>query len=301
MVAHEPEVSVILPTYNRSGKLRESIKSVLGQTYEDFELIVVDDGSTDDTADVVDNFDDDRVEYIRHSQNKGAAAARNTGARNSSGSILAFQDSDDVWLEDKLSKQVDCFNDPSADPSIVYTGFWRISGDSKEYLPSPERCNKEGDIRSSLAGGNFIATQVAAVSKTAFEAVGGFDESLPRLQDWDLWIRMSENYEFKLVDEPLVRTYMDVDELSISSNDLAYAEAGAKIIEKYPAFWDENPSQASSLLVSVGHKYILNGKVSQGRRHLLKANRYNPSAKSIAAYTGSLLGTSIYEKLTAYK
>ena len=106
---HSPTVTVVIPTYNRANLLGRSIRSVIGQTYGDFELIIVDDGSTDSTAEIAASFDDERVKYIRREQNGGVGAARNTGIKAAIGKFVAFNDHDDEWLPDKLERQMKIF------------------------------------------------------------------------------------------------------------------------------------------------------------------------------------------------
>ena len=115
----EIKVSVIIPTYNRAKLIKRSILSVLNQTYQNFEIIVVDDGSADDTKSVVESFNNPKIRYIRHDINKGQSAARNTGIKNAKGKYIAFQDSDDEWLPEKLEKQMSCFESPSSHSGIV--------------------------------------------------------------------------------------------------------------------------------------------------------------------------------------
>lgn len=114
-----PKVSVVIPTHNRSSLLRRAIQSVLDQTYQDFEIIVVDDASTDDTEAVVKGFADERIRYVRHSENRGEAASRNTGIRLAKGEYIAGHDDDDVWLPPKLEKQVKAFEKASPKVGVV--------------------------------------------------------------------------------------------------------------------------------------------------------------------------------------
>ena len=130
MSKEKPTVSVIIPTYNRAKLLPRAIKSVLNQTFKDFEVIIVDDGSTDNTEEVINEFQkhNKRIKYIRHEKNKGAAAARNTGIKIAQGEYIAFQDSDDEWLPNKLEKQMEIFESAPAEIGVVYTdyGEWVI-------------------------------------------------------------------------------------------------------------------------------------------------------------------------------
>ena len=137
-MAEKPTVSVIIPTYNRAHLIDRSIQSVLNQTYQDFELIVVDDRSTDNTEDIIRQFreKDKRIKYIKHDKNKGGSAARNTRIKNSVGKYIVFQDSDDEWFPEKLEKQMKIFETASLEVGVVYTGFWRIKDNKKTYIPT---------------------------------------------------------------------------------------------------------------------------------------------------------------------
>jgi len=194
-----PEVSVIIPTYNRREFLREALTSVLAQTYHDFELIVVDDGSDDDTAAVVQEFAG--VRYV-FQPNHGVSAARNRGVALSSGALLAFLDSDDLWQPRKLEQQVAFF---SAHPHA------RICQTEELWLRHGVRVNPHAKHRK--AGGDIFARSLALclVSPSAvmlrrelFEQVGGFDETLPACEDYDLWLRIAATEPVYLIETPLV-------------------------------------------------------------------------------------------------
>src|SRR5215471_7855638 len=140
-----PKVSVIIPTHNRAEFLRSAITSVLNQTYQDFEIIVVDDASTDKTPEVVASFHDGKIKYIRHDANKGDAGSRNTGIRNSSGDFLAFLDDDDEWLPEKLQMQVGLLRNSRVKVGGVYTGSLRIDKTTGKIL-AIDIAGKRGDL-----------------------------------------------------------------------------------------------------------------------------------------------------------
>jgi glycosyltransferase involved in cell wall biosynthesis len=120
---NNPTVSIIIPTYNRSRLLARAVKSVLNQTYQNFELIIVDDASTDNTEEVVGSFNDERIKYVRHEKNKGEAVARNTGIKAARGEYIASHDSDDEWLHEKLAKRIRAFENCSPEIGVVYTAL----------------------------------------------------------------------------------------------------------------------------------------------------------------------------------
>ena len=139
-----PTVSIILPTYNRAHTLRKAVDSILNQTYKDFELIVVDDGSTDDTYNLIKSINDYRIVYVKHEKNKGAAAARNTGIKLAKGKYIAFQDSDDEWYSHKLEKQMEIIeNNKLID--IVYSSFFLIKNGQKYLYPQKKNFELDGD------------------------------------------------------------------------------------------------------------------------------------------------------------
>jgi len=264
-----PKVSVIIPTYNRAHLVARAIQSVLNQTYQDFEIIVVDDASTDNTEEVVRSFNCGKVRYIRHERNRGGAAARNTGIKAARCKYIAFQDSDDEWLPEKLEKQMNVFDKASSEVGVVYTGFWRIEGNKKTYIPSPQIRQKEGNIYRSLLGGNFITTQAAVVKKECFERAGVFDECLHRLQEWDVWIRISRYYHFKYIDEPLLVAYYTPD--SISADKSALIRAIQLILEKHFEDIKKNRYLLARHYLSIGILLCSEGEFRQGRSYYMKA------------------------------
>jgi len=127
-------ISIILPTFNRAKIVSRSIRSVLNQTYKEFELIIIDDGSADCTQELISKIKDSRIRYIKHEKNKGAAAARNTGIKAAQYDLIAFQDSDDEWMPEKLEKQIKVMSSLPDDYGVVYSAFWRL-GKRKKYIP----------------------------------------------------------------------------------------------------------------------------------------------------------------------
>ncbi|MCK4792141.1 MAG: glycosyltransferase family 2 protein [Desulfobacteraceae bacterium] len=198
-------VSVIIPTYNRAHLIRRAIESVLNQTCQDFEIIVIDDGSIDDTKEVIESFNDERILYIRHNRNKGGAAARNTGIQAAKGEYIAFQDSDDEWLPEKLEKQIEHFTKCSDSVGVVYCSHHTQDDLSGRIWKAPLSDLRRGNVYNFLLNGWCPAsTSFFLLARRIFEKSGIFDETLPSFQDYDLWIRVAKHYEFEFVGEPLV-------------------------------------------------------------------------------------------------
>jgi glycosyltransferase involved in cell wall biosynthesis len=302
---HDPTVSVILPTYNRAHTVVRAILSVLNQTYQDLELIIVDDASTDDTRQVVAGFDDERIKYIRHEDNRGAAAARNTGIRASRGTYVAFQDSDDEWLPGKLERQVKAFEEASPEIGVVYSSFWLIRERRRSLRPSrirklsailPSKTRRlEGAIYHALLRGNFVTTH-AVVRRECFDRAGPFDERLPRLQDWELWLRISKHYQFKHIDDPLVLVYHTPD--SISADRSAIARAFELILEKHRETLQESAEFLAQYSYAMGDIACWSGELERGQSYLFRAVRLRPfNVMYWIAACASLLGCSAYTRI----
>jgi glycosyltransferase involved in cell wall biosynthesis len=195
-----PRVSVIIPTYNRTALVQEAVASVLAQTYRDFEVVVVDDGSTDGTTAALADYQE--VQVHRHRRRRGVAAARNTGVAAARGQWLAFLDSDDLWLPDKLTRQMAHLDNQP--------GLW-LSQTDETWVRRGVRVNKPVSHRK--VGGRIfgpslkrcmVSPSAVILHRRLLEAHGGFDESLPAAEDYDLWLRLTWRYEVGLVATPLV-------------------------------------------------------------------------------------------------
>lgn len=292
-----PYVSIVIPTFNRARLLRRAIQSVLNQTYSNFEIIVVDDCSSDNTEDAVRSIRDERILYIRHEKNKGAFEARNTGIKAAKGKYIAFQDSDDVWLPEKLDKQMKVFDSASRDIGVVYTSFWLIHNSSRTMHPPSDIRQTEGNIHEALLEANFVGTPTAVVRKECFEEAGLF-ENLPRLQEWSLWLKISKRYCFKHINEPLVNAYQQPD--SISRNTDAYVLARKRILEKYFEEISKKPKILKRHYFEIGTLQCLDGEVKEGRNCFFKAIRISPlDAKLLLSTLASIISISVYSKVVA--
>ncbi len=223
-------ISIVLPTYNRSKTIKKSVDSILNQTYSNFELIIVDDCSTDNTSDIINNYYDKRIKYYKFKENKGACAARNYGINKSKGDLIAFQDSDDEWLPNKLQSQYEFLIKSGSD--INFCSFYRIINNRKKIIPSRGFIEPK-NYTSSLLIENFISTQTLLCKKKVFDRIM-FDEGLPRFQDWDLVIRLSKEYKISFLNEPLVNVYVQKD--SISKNPIKGLKSINILYKKYKEF-----------------------------------------------------------------
>ncbi len=195
-----PFVSIIIPTYNRASWLPGAIDSVLEQTFQDYELLIVDDGSTDNTQEMVAGYGD-KVKYL-YQNNKGPSAARNLGIKSAQADLLSFLDSDDRWLKNKLHTQVDLMiSNPSI--KICYTDeIWIRLG--KRVNPKKIHKKYSGWIYQKCLPLCIISPSSAMIRREVFERVGLFDESLLVCEDYDLWLRISRYYPISFIDLPLI-------------------------------------------------------------------------------------------------
>jgi len=223
-----PTVSVIIPTYNRAHVVGQAIQSVLDQTYQDFEIIVLDDASADHTEEIVKSFQDSRICYIRHLKNRGAPWARNSGAQAAQGEFLAFLDSDDFWYPEFLERQ---FAELLAHPECVgmsCCNIVRTTGESRTVLRPGARSLT---FDENIIFANGICTSSFLIRKFAFQSVGGFDVMYSSFQDFDFLLRMTAKYRIEAIDDILLEYHIGDD--SISRNMVAKAKGFDRIINIY--------------------------------------------------------------------
>jgi glycosyltransferase involved in cell wall biosynthesis len=290
-----PAVSVVLPVWNREALIGGAIRSVLRQTCEDFELIVVDDASTDGTAAVVEAISDARVRLIRLPDNGRQSVARNRGVAAARADLVAFQDSDDEWLPTKLERQLAALEAAPPGTGAAYTAFERIAGDAVTYIPARDVSPREGDILPALLLRNLVSTQTLLVRKALLEAIGGFDEEMTRDEDWDLVIRLAQVTRFALVDEAMVRVVDHAD--SVTHNVPAGLAARRQMLEKHRALIEAAPRAHAAHRRAIGHLACLAGDTRTGRRELLAAARLRPAdPKVLVGLLLSVLGPAGYRR-----
>ena len=269
-------VSVVIPSYNRAGTVEKAIRSVLAQTYRSLELILVDDGSKDDTQAVVEAIGDSRIRYV-YQENAGACAARNHGAALAKGDIIAFHDSDDTWHPDKLEKQVRAMEQYDAD--VVIGKLLMIQPDGTKTL-YPKRIG-EGFVSPSddLFG---IGTQTILARRRVLDAVR-FDSSFPRYQDLDWMVRAVGKFRIYCLDEGMVDYIVGAD--SISSNPVKMYQALRLMDEKYPDLKKRYPALAMHIVRNLVFNWKDFRAVAgdQKREYWSLTRRYYPGALSYLA------------------
>jgi glycosyltransferase involved in cell wall biosynthesis len=210
-------VTVVIPVFNRPIVVRRAVASVLAQTWQDFEIVIVDDASTDETPATLAALaaGDERIRIVRHDRTRGGSAARNTGVSVATAPYVAFLDSDDEWLPLKLERQLQAFENHGPDTALVFTGVEVVYDDGTITRSVPPRAPTVLELLTVNVVGS---ASVGMLRRDSFLALGGFDERLPASQDWDLWVRVQERYALAAVPELLVRIVAASDPGRISAN-----------------------------------------------------------------------------------
>lgn len=228
-------ISVIIPTYNRADVIRVSIESILKQTYGDFELIIIDDGSSDDTKRVIEEYVDPRIRYVRNdSDMHGPSVARNMGILEARGDYIAFNDSDDVWHADKLEKQLDYLRDKAADVTFCQMVIHTKRG---AYVIPPKLRTRDCNVRTDLCG-SFTGTPAIFGKRECFLRES-FDEFMSCNEDWELMIRLLDRY--KVVFQPEVMVNVAVSQGSVSESKENAIVAMNYILEKHVKLYSKYP------------------------------------------------------------
>jgi len=295
-----PKVSVIIPTYNRARYLLRALQSVLDQTFQDLEIVVVDDASTDETPQIVKALPDPRIRYFRHQTNMQEAGSRNTGVQNSVGAYIAFLDDDDVWLSQKLAMQVDLLDRKPSKIGAVYSSFLKIDAESGKVL-GQWNAEKRGNVSDALREDNWIGIpSTILVRRECFDRVGLFDEKVEFGLDYDMWIRIAQFYEFDYLEEPLVLRSLNHGRLS--TNWTLVMKGKESYLKKYPDFFSRDAKAYSRHLLTLGILYCHNGHLRMGRETLLKAIRRNPAELRNYYYLAlSLLGSQNFKRIRQFR
>jgi glycosyltransferase involved in cell wall biosynthesis len=291
-----PTVSVVIPTHNRATLIGEAIATVLNQTFRDFELLVVDDASSDNTQEVVRSFADPRVRYIRQGSNGGDHAARNAGIRASSGEFIAFLDDDDEWLPPKLELQTEYLRARGPEVGGVHTASFTVDKGTGE-----TRVRRLPDEIANLPDTVSITTSAVMVRRLCFETLGLFDESIPFCSDFDMWIRIVGRYRFGYIATPLVRYFVHSNRLS--SNYGAMSRGEGALLTKHPEFFSRGgPRRHAARYLYSGVLYCYGGDLRKGRAAFRRAMRLNPAdPRNYFNFVLSFLGANGYRRAKALK
>ncbi len=277
------KISIIMPTYNYGHFIGESIQSVLAQTYQNWELIVIDNYSDDNTEEVVSSFDDPRIHYLKFRNNGVIAASRNEGIRQATGQYVGLLDSDDLWAENKLELVVQYLH---AHPETVLLHHRKSSlrdGKIYHHLPfSKSKLRKrEGRIYESLLQENIIAALTVVVKKEILDEVGCFNESkvLKGAEDWDCWLRIARKYRIDFINESLA-LYRE-HEAAFSRNIETWIACNRDVISRHVLNGEEISKQTRARSLAIHHVnvaslYVLAGQYRRGLAEWVKSISIGP-------------------------
>ncbi|PYE82225.1 glycosyltransferase family 2 protein [Pseudoroseicyclus aestuarii] len=273
-----PRVSVIIPCHDREETVREAVQSVLDQDFSELEVIAVDDRSADRTLEVLRGIEDPRLKILSNTGPQGASGARNCGVALARAPWIAFQDSDDIWLPGKLSRQMARLED--SDFVAAYCGM-QVKDDARpetpvqKRYPDPALSPLEGDILPSLTRQSYISTQMLVVRRDVFDAVGGFDEALPALVDWELMLRVAQAGPVAFVDEDLVVQRMSGNSITRSSR--RRLEAQAHVLAKHRDLLAGYPGVLAHHHHRLAGAHRAFGEFAPAARHAAAALRERPA------------------------
>lgn len=225
-IQNMPKVSVVIPAYNAMTYLPDTVESVLRQTFTDFEVLIVNDGSSDQVVEWACGLVDPRVKLISQ-ENQGASGARNTGIAHAQGEYVAFLDADDIWEPTKLEKQVCCLED---NPAVGLVNTWTVLINKQgKSTGSVSTSQAEGNVWKQIILYNFLVCSSVVVRRCCFD-IGVFDRNLNLCEDWDMWIRIASRYSFAVVKEPLV--YYRLHPNNTTKNYQTFLQHSRTVIEK---------------------------------------------------------------------
>jgi glycosyltransferase involved in cell wall biosynthesis len=284
-----PSVSVIIPTYNCAPSVGAAIESALRQTYQDFEIVVVDDGSEDNTEQIARRFGK-KVAYVKQNQ-AGPAAARNYGIRISSSKYIAFLDADDIWDPRKLEEQVRVL-DEDLEIGLVCSDFAVTSDDgsvSPSYLKDCRHA-RSGYVFNEVIQENFILTSSVLLRRSCLSEVGMFDEALMRSEDRDLWLRVSYRWKVRILPKPLVVKRNRPDNLM--SDPAAFAPFRIRLFEKLIRTTLDLSAHSRRLIrqqlswnfLDVGYDCFCRDRTRDARKNLWSSLSYNWTNRRALAY-----------------
>lgn len=265
MNAHQPVFSVIIPTRDRCRYLRQAIDSVLAQSFGRFELIVVDDASTDTTPALLNAIDDCRVVSVRHERPGGASAARNSGIRRARGVYLAFLDDDDWWHTNKLGEQWHAFEQSRGQLGLLYSDCELVCGRTGQFIKTSHGAAR-GRILERTLHSCVLKSPTPVIPRRCLDVVGVFDERFPSCQDREMWVRMAERFEFDYL--PKITAVHRVHSGQMTTNRQVKVMGKQLLYEKFRALFARYPETHCKQLWTLSNLHIASGDARRGRGFL---------------------------------
>lgn len=269
-----PMISAIITTFNRAHYLEKAIRSVFAQEYHDYELLILDNSSTDSTESVVRSFNDPRIRYIKHPP-LDISQARNLAVKEAKGDYISFLDDDDEWLPNKLKSELSLFDKLSNNVVLVYGGFVRVDSQGKTlhtYKPK-----LQGMILKELLTLEDEFTGSASnpmIRKSVVIALGGFDETVKTGEDWEFYLRLAEQHQVAFVPEPVVKIRHHYG-ARLGDRLKDYIDLEIKVMNRFKYIFDADKKLKSYYLQRMGGKFLRLGDIKNGRAYFIDAIKYN--------------------------
>ena len=273
-----PKVSVIIPTYNRPQKLLRAVNSVINQSYQDLEIIVVNDYPDKNNRDLLPKYEP--LRYIQHNENRGAPIARNNGILAAQGKYIALLDDDDEWKPQKLKYQIEQFDELSDDFGLIYSGRDIVRGGETVETYIPEH---RGDIYSTLLQKNIIPSETPLIRRECLGVTGLFDPKFKSSQDWDLWLRIASEYKAAAITKSLAISHERHSGRISTDMDRKY-QGHKQLLEKHRSAFESHPAALARIRRQLGLFAIQSGRNLEGFNHLFSAYCYNLSDWPILLY-----------------
>lgn len=294
-----PKISVIIPTHNRPELLKKAVRSVMGQIYQDFEVVVVDDGDMS-SEDIIKSFSDPRIKYIKHKiSHSGGSAARNTGIKNSTGEFIAFLDDDDEWKPEKLEIQMREFENTSDDVGFCFSATKTIKDKGEFITQVPEGVNDYFEL--VLDYWKMFLTATLIIKKEVFNKVGLFDEEFPSHQESELMVRVAEKYKGLGVNKPLVIFNMKTDHEHIGSDFQKRINGREMILKKHIEKFKRYPKFLANHYFGLGLLYRDNNQYDKASEAFWRAIRTNLNPRYFAHYISMFGGGFLYKAMRSIK
>ena len=292
-----PKVSVIITTFNRAEYLEKAIKSVLNQTYSDFELLILDNSSTDNTEEVVKSFNDKRIRYIKHPL-LTISQARNLGLKKARGEFIGFLDDDDEWLPNKLEAQLQVFENKNQNCGLVYGGFVRVDDFGREL--GFHRPRLKGNVFINLLSQKDPFTGSASnpiLRKSVFRVIGEYNEKVLVGEDFELYLRLAEKFEVDFTPE-IVFKIRSHSGPRLGDKIKEAADLEILILRNYKDFFEKNSKLKSQFLQKIGGKFCRLGHLKEGRLYIKEAIKTYPfNFPAYFQYLFSFFSQSFYKKM----
>lgn len=299
MFNNKPKVSVVIVTYNRPRFISLAIQSVLNQSYQNFELIVVDNGIEKPAKNLVESFNDARIKYLPQVKNTGCSGGKNVGIKNAIGEYVAFLDDDDVWLPEKLELQMKALENSSESVGFCFTAITEVRDRGEIHSQVPE--GEDNYFEFALRKFSGFLSSTLVIKREVFDKVGLLDESFPSHTDIDLIIRITKKYKGIAINKPLIKMYLKSDHEQMGNN---FGCEGSKyerrikgrhmLLEKYKEDFEKSPLILSKHLMLLAKFYRNDGQYKEARKIFLKTFKTYFRPVALIHYVSLLFGGLLY-------